>query len=473
MNDDDLGLPQIPPAPYALPPVPPPAPAGGPRAEPEPTGWYPPPWQETEGEPGVAHPYENGTRQSLGQGHGDGHDQGQGHGVGQTPGQWPPPVDDAAYPPPSATRPRGRSRARKTPGDGATTVVCPYCLWELDWEALPLVLRKHDEIIYLEREPGESETRWLQRTANAERICDADGSEHYLPCDYGDYKPMIIGIVGSTAAGKTHLLAAMIDQLVQTIQVNVRHNLTISPLDTVMHRQFMLEKVFPFTTTRKVLGRTRREDEVAFVCALRARNDVTGEKHALVFFDVSGEFFDDADLRSLHFISIVDALLFVADGEKLDEFLRRSAPRLADPAFMEPFGHIDRLRNPRQKAMLPLPAALVVAKSDLLRWLPLVDGWLRADDDMDLDTVEEETEEAYVFLQSHNAQSWLHPVVHCQDSTIHFVSASGVAKMDDTVFPERGFGPRRVLRPLLSLLAMKGIIQGHDLGRDDIGLGPS
>ncbi|MEV4246394.1 hypothetical protein AB0J63_23600 [Streptosporangium canum] len=459
MNDDDLNLPQIPPAPHALPPPPPP---GGPQAEPAPTGWYPPPWQEREDDPGGgARPYGDDSHRP--------HDDGPAYG--RRPPE--PPPADVVPPPPGPARPRGRSRARKSPGAAGTTVICPYCLWELEWEALPLVLREGDEITYLEREEGEPENRWLQRTANAERICDADGSEHYLPCDYGNYKPMIIGIVGSTAAGKTHLLAAMIDQLVQTVRLKVRHNLTISPLDTVMHRQFMLEKVFPFTNTRKVLGRTRREEEVAFVCALRAHNDVTGEKHALVFFDVSGEFFDDADLRSLQFISIVDALLFVADAEKLDEFLRQSTPRLADPAFMEPFGHIDRLRNTGRKALLPLPAALAVAKSDLLRWLPVVDGWLRADDDTELDSVEEETEEAYVFLQSHDAESWLYPVVHCQDSTIHFVSASGVAKVDDAVFPERGFGPRRVLRPLLSLLAMKGVIQGHDLGRDDVARGPS
>lgn len=384
-----------------------------------------------------------------------------------------------------SARPRGRSRARKAPTGDGPTVVCPYCLWDLDWDTLPLVYRDGDSITYLERQPGESDARWLTRTSGAERICEGDDGQHYLPADYGEYQPLIIGVVGASASGKTHLLAAMIDQLVGTILLKIKHNLTISPLDSVKHREFVRRKVTPFVEDRKVLPGTQRDEQIEFVYALRAHNNRTGEKHALIFFDVSGEFFNDAyaeyvedgtngpEMRELQFISIVDALLFVADAEKLDRHLRLPDKRLADPAFMKPFGHIDRIRNPTSKAFLPLPAALVVAKSDVLHWHPVVQGWLYADDDDNLETVEEESEEAYVFLRSRGAESWLHPVVHCGSSTIHFASASGVPKVNNAAFQEKGFGPRRVLRPLLSLLAMKGVIKDENLGRDDLAEGAS
>src|SRR5262249_52095741 len=67
------------------------------------------------------------------------------------------------------------------------------------------------------RARGQNETReaFEQRRLRAQRLCilmrDGTSSTHYLPDKYGDFgDPVVIGLVGHRAAGKTLLLAAMV-----------------------------------------------------------------------------------------------------------------------------------------------------------------------------------------------------------------------------------------------------------------------
>jgi len=92
-----------------------------------------------------------------------------------------------------------------------------------------------------------------------------------------------------------------------------------------------------------------------------------------------------------------------------------------------------------------------------------VDGWLSRDDDFELGTVAAESEEVYEFLATNGAERFLQPVDRASDVSMHFASASGVAPVDGQ-FPADGFGPRRVLRPLLSLFAMTGMLDRSLLG---------
>ncbi|MEU9840519.1 hypothetical protein AB0C69_14995, partial [Actinomadura sp. NPDC048032] len=52
-----------------------------------------------------------------------------------------------------------------------------------------------------------------------------------------------------------------------------------------------------------------------------------------------------------------------------------------------------------------------------------------------------------------------------EDATLHFASATGVGvDMESGEYPEQSFRRQRVLRPLLSLLAMKGVLPREVLG---------
>jgi hypothetical protein len=110
---------------------------------------------------------------------------------------------------------------------------------------------------------------------------------------------------------------------------------------------------------------------------------------------------------------------------------------------------------------VPLPAAIVVAKADLLRFIgePDLDKWLGQPDkeDLDLSSVEEESEDVYRLLRRRGS-SYLTPATKCLRSTLHFASAAGVAPEGDR-FPELGFGPRRTLKPLLALFDRLGILR--------------
>jgi hypothetical protein len=74
-----------------------------------------------------------------------------------------------------------------------------------------------------------------------------------------------------------------------------------------------------------------------------------------------------------------------------------------------------------------------------------------------------ESRAAYAFLYQRGALAWLQPFHECRRCTLHFVSATG-AEPRDGVYP-RGVRPRRVLEPLVALLAMTGILAGPESGK--------
>lgn len=68
----------------------------------------------------------------------------------------------------------------------------------------------------------------------------------------------------------------------------------------------------------------------------------------------------------------------------------------------------------------------------------------------------------YALLERHAGKAWLRPfdtALHC---TLHVASATG-GRQEDSRYP-RGVRAQRVLEPLLSLLAMHGIVELADGG---------
>lgn len=118
-----------------------------------------------------------------------------------------------------------------------------------------------------------------------------------------------------------------------------------------------------------------------------------------------------------------------------------------------------------------LPAAIVVTKSDRLRYQPPVDGWLRYEDNspgpVDPRVVHLESRDVYAFPHRRGELGALAPFSVFNRCTLHFASASGgEAEPDRKVFP-RGFEPSRALQPLVSILAMTGLLEGPGMG--DVG----
>lgn len=120
---------------------------------------------------------------------------------------------------------------------------------------------------------------------------------------------------------------------------------------------------------------------------------------------------------------------------------------------------VARAKGKTPQNPLPQPAVVVLAKADLLLaqkeyW---VSRWLELDDDFVLKTVDEESEDVYVYCATNGAREWLYPVNAFEDVTLHFASATGCEEQDGH-YNKRKFRHMRVLRPLLSLFAMTGLI---------------
>ncbi len=91
------------------------------------------------------------------------------------------------------------------------------------------------------------------------------------------------------------------------------------------------------------------------------------------------------------------------------------------------------------------------------------------DEELNLATVEEESEDAYAFLSSRGARGWLAPFVRCARSTLHFATATGhqAVRAEDGIqrSPHGSFAPRRTLKPMLALFAMCGVLDPAYLGQ--------
>jgi hypothetical protein len=336
-------------------------------------------------------------------------------------------------------------------------VRCPLCGHGLDWADAPVVRldRSGQEIAAEPAAPHDPVVVGADEL-HRYRVCAGGGSgRHYLPYRYAEYgSPIVVGVVGQASAGKTHLLAAMIGSLLNSAGLGAL-GLRADPLDLRVHRVFEEEKILPFLRDRRVLPVTR-PPTVELTDALRIVQPATGAARAVVFFDVGGERLE-AD-RDNHFLSALNALLFVVDGEALLD--RPSAARTGDRTFRIVLDRLFQIHGYTAGGFLPLPASVVVAKADLLRYLrdPEIDRWFEqpGEEELDLGTVEQESADVFQLLAVH-APALCLPATACLRSSLHLASASGSGRTGDR-FRRRGFGPRRTVKPLLWLLAQRGVV---------------
>jgi hypothetical protein len=360
-------------------------------------------------------------------------------------------------------------------------IECPVCLQMLDWEQAPLVtMGEGSGPTPLVVPENESPAAARMRRGTAYRECPGQGG-HYLPADYGDMlaERITIGMIGTSLVGKTHLLAAMIGQFMGGVRLR-QLDLQVSPLDLLIHKRYVDETVRPFLDERKKLERTRVA-AAEITDAFLVTNVTVGRRYAVTFFDVSGEMLLRASADENLFLGAVNALIFVIDPQAIRGLVRpqggtdaeteaagaaNGGGSAGDYTFDSVLKLLRLARDETAAEFLGVPAAVVVAKADLLRGGdPLLERWWKAegDEDLDLGTLEEESGDVFTYLYTNGAQRWLEPAQQCLWSTLHFASATGTSAREDE-FPESSFRPHRVIKPLLALLAMKGVIDHPNFG---------
>lgn len=350
------------------------------------------------------------------------------------------------------------SAARPGIGGGPAQVVrCPLCLSDIeDWDKLDYWRWRPDlgdyEQVQLPSGLNEIQRKRLLRGAQV-RCPYSSRSAHYLPVNYGRFgEPVHLGFVGVSKSGKSHLLAAMVHAIEE--RELEQHGIRCSPLDNARHRRFVREWVNPLFDHNKVLPGTA-EDLDTFVDAFLVSHN-GGPQRPVVLFDVAGGLLSGLDEKdpdkAPEFLSIASGLFFVIAPEHV------TGRRSSDDAFSNVLDTLQESDRTGQTS-----AAIILNKADMLRFEPRVARWLRAETDP-LDPVDllRESADVYSYLQHHRA-ALISPYKTCARATLHVASPTGGCD-DGTVsgvYP-RGVTPRRVINPLVAMLAMTGVLSGPE-----------
>jgi hypothetical protein len=344
------------------------------------------------------------------------------------------------------------------PATGGNQVICPICLTPIDnWDSLPRYRWDPQQEVFgeLNIPAGVTGPLKIDMELGSSRRCPDTFSvmpdnEHYLPADYANFgTPVILGFVGLTGSGKTHLLTAMVGAM----QAGLRHyGITSRALDPALHKRFEEERLRPLLNKNEVLPGTP-EGLVTFADAFLMQNGKE-KPRPVVLFDVAGG--DLADLEKRRkFFGIADGLFFIVDPSQIE------ADGIGDATFnnvlylLKLYG---RLEN-------QVSAAIILNKADLVRFDDPVTRWLRMDGvALDADEFLLESRDVYAYLYTRNAESWTAPYKECAKATLHVASPTGGVGESEgagAVFP-RGVAPRRVLRPMVAMLAMTGVLAGPE-----------
>jgi hypothetical protein len=364
--------------------------------------------------------------------------------------------------PASATTPVPPTSAPRAAGD---VVVCPICLGEIadwntqspwEWEPTLGVYRE------LEIPPGLTELQraphlrhaYVRCTARQGSVGQPDGEPHFLPANYGRFgRPVVLGFVGLSMAGKSHLLSAMVARLVAG-DLRKGYQVSHDPLDHARHQTFLDRHVNPLLRDDKVLPGTGEADVLEFADAF-LMNDESGQRRPVAFFDIAGG--DLASLRkkkATDFLYMADGLFFVVDPVRLID-------RWVEENTFSNVLNIIRER-PRQE---PVSAAIVLTKADTLRFEEPIDRWLRYEPELEpLNATQflRESADVYGYLESRNALAMAAPYDKCPKATLHVASATGGSGAEMNTVYSRGVRPRRVIRPLAAMLAMTGVLTGPE-----------
>jgi hypothetical protein len=332
-------------------------------------------------------------------------------------------------------------------------VMCPICLTEIqDWDALGY-WRYGSEGDYEEiRVPADvnrvQRARYLHGAyVRCPASQDPAAAVHYLPARYGRFgEPVLLGFVGLTQSGKSHLLASMIGGISQLSD----YQIDVHPLDPAMHHRFLENSVKPLITRNEVLPGTPDDATTEIADAFIVRHG-SGPERVVALFDVSGGVLAQTD-RTREFLWIADGLFFVIDPDHI------TSSKAGDNTF----SNVLNVVRDRAEAE-SVSAAIVLNKADKARFEEPVARWLQSGNGT-LAPMEflRESADVYSYLVEREAAVLTEPYQVCSKATLHVASPTGGAKEGEergSKYP-RGVTPLRVLRPLVAMLVMTGVLTG-------------
>ncbi|GAA1934016.1 TRAFAC clade GTPase domain-containing protein [Kitasatospora viridis] len=336
---------------------------------------------------------------------------------------------------------------------------CPYCLEPIAFD--PRALVGADGTGPVDPAAVGEGLRQADRLYGLFQRCTADPemAPHDVPVPYlVNGRPLTIAMVGETSSGKSHLLTQMIAEI--TDGRLEPYGISWRPTNRDLTAEFARDRVAPLRSG-EVLGHTAvADDHAEFVEALLL-TDAQHRTRPVAFFDLAGEDLVRTN-RLLGFLLDVDALIFVVDPAMALPFAGLDEIRSETGVEVQPNGDqafatvLNRLAS---KGALPdVPSALVLGKADLLRLEHPVDRWLDAPPNLPFDPARQRAESRDVFalLHQHAGRAWLRPFDSLRRCSLHVASATGGRQHDGRY--RRRVRAQRVLEPLVSILAMHGMV---------------
>ncbi|MEA2690070.1 MAG: hypothetical protein QOD51_2677 [Candidatus Eremiobacteraeota bacterium] len=214
---------------------------------------------------------------------------------------------------------------------------CPYCFEEYALSSTPFRCTSPGSICPWEQDPV-ANAKWKQgapvgRVVPAQRFarsvrCSACGHEtrkrlcphcHMeLPPMTGECRNLIFAVIGAKAAGKSHYIAVLINQIRQRVGPDL--DILLEPVDDRTMKRYRADFYEPVYGRGEIIQATRSavEDnrvQLPLVYSLSfSGHDLMGRTKigktvSVVFFDTAGEDLDDADL-----MSTVNKYIYRANG---------------------------------------------------------------------------------------------------------------------------------------------------------------
>ena len=334
-------------------------------------------------------------------------------------------------------------------------VMCPMCLTEIpDWDALSYWRYSSDgDYEQIRVPPDVNPTQRARYLAGSYVRCPASQADttaiHHLPARYGRFgDPVLLGFVGLTQSGKSHLLASMIGGIGKLSDYRIE----VHQLDPATHHRFLENSVRPLITRNEVLPGTPDDATTEIADAFIVKHG-NGPERVVALFDVSGGVLAQTDAdKTREFLWIADGLFFVIDPDHI------RTSKAGDTTFSNVLNVVRERAKPE-----PVSAAIVLSKADKARFEEPVARWLRSGNGT-LDPTEflRESADVYSYLEEHDAAVLTEPYRVCKKATLHVASPTGGAQEGEdkgSKYP-RGVTPLRVLRPLVAMLAMTGVLTG-------------
>lgn len=367
------------------------------------------------------------------------------------------------------------------------TVTCPSCFEEIylgecrimsgTTRGKVLKVAKKGPLARMRVEPL-SDPKY--RIEMAYRECTA--CQYPLPFNIEQVQSIRLAIVGGTAYGKSHYIAALIHQMKSEWITEMSGMAQFIGLTPDVDEEYIQNYFHPLFRLQSVLAATQLATRPTAYPLIYNVTLAPSSKHPrrsfnLMIYDAAGEDLVSLDrlvnfarfaLNPTAFVFVVDPLTIAPIFSQLPPQLQASAYR---PYYDHEYGAADfirslaslyeRLHYPSGSRLLDVPAAVMLSKSDLLKYLHLPPNRFLMKpsygdkvDLLDLDTVDQEVRS----LLAANQQNDLLAAAS-RFKRVKFFASSATGEPPDANGRYYNVNPCRCLDPLLWILYELGIVE--------------